>query len=120
MIPRWIRLLRLKWLHRHNSNHELRIMIDNLQMQARRCAYDLGHCSSSLDAELGHQNKRDCWEYGIFSERHRMWLDVFNPKGTKEYHSEQQREIYKLESEIERLRRHCKKHGIPDPEEIPF
>lgn len=110
----------LTWRHRYDTIGELATMLDNTQMQARRCAYDLGHCSSMLDSELYSQGKTDHYEYRIFSERQSWWIKVFNPRGAKQYLTEQQAEIATLEREVSRLRAHCAKHGCPDPEEIPF
>lgn len=74
-----------------------------LIMAARRCAYDLGHAANEID--------RPTIDY---SQRHKIWLKLFEHDGIKNYRNEMLKEIFDLKIEVKHLKELLKKHGIED------
>lgn len=82
-------------------------------MAARRCAYDLRHASISCDNE---------YERDLYHKRAKMWLDIFNPSGIKNYRHDLLKEINVLELKANYYINLCKENNIPIKEEddLPF
>jgi hypothetical protein len=107
------------WKYRNTPFFELADQYSLLLKAARRCSYDMSHCSSELDMALSRTNEKAIID---FHERSRMWLGLFNPDGGKDYRHRLHHDINNLDLEISRLKRLCDEHKInhEDPDRIPF
>lgn len=107
MIRSW-----LKW--RKTPQADLAEIHELIVLAARRCAYDLNHCSEELGVS----------RYGIdYGAKARNWLSIFNAgEGGKHYRHRLHMEIINLEIEIERLQKKLEENGIDyeDPNGVPF
>lgn len=93
----------------------LRLMI----RAGRRCAHDLAHAADEMALPLAQRkDAARAWH-----ERAQMWAQIFYPaSGPKDYRDELHHEIWRLEQEVERLRKLCRDRGI-DPDDgkaLPF
>ena len=107
------------WKQRNKPFSELAQQYELTLKAARRCAYDLSHCSSELYMYTDNKNISPWADYESMS---RNWLDIFSPDGIKNYRHALHGEISRLESDVDRLRRLCLENGIDpnDPHGIPF
>ncbi|QDP55932.1 MAG: hypothetical protein GOVbin8609_64 [Prokaryotic dsDNA virus sp.] len=81
---------------------------------ARRCAYDLKHCSSDLSMYC----KDSIVDY---HERAEMWQTIFTPTGGKDYRHELHSEIMMLEIKLKKAVDLLDKNGIEhNLKDIPF
>jgi hypothetical protein len=89
---------------------------------ARRCAHDLEHCAAdvwyaSRRPEVGVEQSRKWHEHA------QHWQAIFYPdNGMKNYHASIVNKLEAAEATIDKLREHCKKHGITPwlDDDIPF
>ncbi len=82
---------------------------------ARRCAYDLMHCSSDLSL---YDEK---WS-NIYRDRARHWDSIFSPDGVKNYRLELHMKIIDLERSNAKMSDMLKELGVYNPhdERMPF
>jgi len=97
-------------------------MMELLIKAARRCAHDLEHCAgdvwyASRRPEIGVEQSQ------MWHERAHHWQGIFYPdNGLKNYHARIANKLDDAERTIEKLREHCKAHGISPwlDTDIPF
>jgi hypothetical protein len=93
----------------------LRDTIETLELTiraARRCAYDLRHCTGMLNMP----GRKDPKLNRVFEERAAYFLKLFQSGNTcKDYRHNLHRTIDELEGKIERLRGILAEHKIVDP-----
>lgn len=114
-MPRFVRLLMLRWLFRKTPKNEMYALIDALQMGLRRCAYDLGHC-------ISHMN-REGWRDGLaerLASKQRHWASIASPRGIKQYNNMINMKIENLEEELAKRREIMHKHDLFLDDELPF
>jgi len=100
----------------YTPEQAIKEQIQLLVKAGRRCAYDLRR-SADLMSE-------DDTFTPIMRDRATHWLTIFNPADDgKNYRHHLHNVIDRLESEVERLKKLCKDHGISDLDimpDIPF
>ncbi len=114
-MPKFLRVIWLRWLFRKTPSSEVYDLIDVLQMGLRRCAYDLGHSLSHMETDGWKRSLHERLRY-----KHGHWLRLSNPKGIKQYQTEISLQIEKLEKELEKRRAIMEKHDLFLEDDIPF
>ena len=79
----------------------------------------MNHCAG----DLGMSNARSGYKSVIdYHKRSQMWQEIFSPTGGKDYRHSLHNDIWKLEREIDRLKKVCADNNIDseDPDGIPF
>ena len=99
------------WKYRKDTRYEMFEQYTLVLKAARRCAYDLRHAADGA---------KDKEEAKIYHDRAYMWQEIFSPTGGKDYRHRMHSEIWKLESEIERLLKVLNENGIEETKHIPF
>lgn len=93
--------------YKQNEMHRL------LLKAAVRCAYDLRHAAHEVE---------DDWTRELFQDRAAQWIAIFDPDGVKNYSDQLHGTIFKLECQVDRLKKSLKENGIEVPEwdDMPF
>lgn len=100
--------LLLLWVYRQTPQKAFMETHVLVLKAARRCAYDLKHAAGQLSHKDPELSKH-------FYSRARMWLNIFQPTGGKDYRHELHSELSQLETKLSVVRDILKKHGIEDP-----
>lgn len=99
-----------------------REMFELIVKAGRRCAHDLAHCSSDV-LYAANRPEHSVEQSRMWHAQARHWETIFyTENGAKDYHAKLAMRVDKAERTIERLREHCRKHGIIEwlDDDIPF
>lgn len=114
-MPKFLRVIWLRWLFRKTPAREMYDLIDTLQMGLRRCAYDLGHAVSHMERGDWRDSLRE-----RLGHKQNHWVKLASPKGIKQYHTIIGRRIEELEEELEKRRKIMANHDLFLDDEMPF